>query len=204
MGDIARSLLQRIRSIVRGCFSTSEQQDTTGYNYVSQVEAMGLSTFAAVLYPYGYAASAPEGSHGVLFNLNAQPENQFAVLYDPNTRFIGLKPGEVIVGNQETATFIKFSDDGNVDITSTAELTINCNNATINCMSGSGDLTIDAATTTITGDLVVQGDITATNVTATNDVADSGGTLQANRNTYNIHTHQESGGGTTNAPNQPQ
>lgn len=204
MGEIARSLLQRMRSIVRGCFSTSEQQDTTGYNYVAEVESMRLNTFAAVWHDYGYASSPPQGSHGLVFNLNAQPENQFCFLYDPNTRFEGLKPGEVIVGNQLKQTFVKFLENGNVEITSTAELTVNCENATINCMSGVGNLTVDAATTTLTGDLVVQGDITGTNVTATADVADSGGTLQANRNTYNIHTHPESGGGTTSAPNQPQ
>lgn len=49
------------------------------------------------------------------------------------------------------------------------------------------------------GDLKVEG-----NIDATGEVADKTGTLQAVRETFNLHDHQENGdgGGTTNPPNQ--
>lgn len=52
---------------------------------------------------------------------------------------------------------------------------------------------------TLKGDLKVEG-----NITATGEVADKTGTLQAVRDTFNQHDHQENGdgGGTTNPPNQ--
>lgn len=49
------------------------------------------------------------------------------------------------------------------------------------------------------GDLTVEG-----NINATGDVSDKAGSLQAVRDTFNQHDHQENGdgGGTTNPPNQ--
>lgn len=52
---------------------------------------------------------------------------------------------------------------------------------------------------TLKGNLTVEG-----NITSTGEVADKAGTLQAVRDTFNEHDHQENGdgGGTTNPPNQ--
>lgn len=64
-----------------------------------------------------------------------------------------------------------------------------------------GRIEVTAPTLRLVGNLEVEG-----NVTATGDVADGTASMQAGRETYNIHTHGgvETGSGTSGVPLQPQ
>lgn len=97
---------------------------------------MGAVNQSIIWYPYGMAANAPINTMGLTFNVTCNQDNQVTFPYSIDNRFLGLKSGEVILGNGVKQTFIKFDEDGNVTISSDA-------------------------TVTITGDLEVTGDITA-------------------------------------------
>jgi hypothetical protein len=143
----SRTLIQRFKEMIKGAFTTAEQKDTGGLDYVVQVQSNFLNTSAAVYYPYGYYASTPVNSRGWMFNINAQQENQVIMPYDPSTRFTGLESGEVMVGNQVQGTYIKFLNNGNVEILANATAKVTCVDSEIIC---SGNSTVTCVDSTIT------------------------------------------------------
>lgn len=208
MHQINNSLVQRLCSLVKGCFTTGDQNNVEGNNTTVQVQSYGLNTQSVVYYPYGYYAAAPSNSQGVLFNLNSHTENQLSMLYDPQNRFKGVtvNNGEAIVGNQTIPTYVLFKNDGSIQIVGTSDVNINTSgnvNITSPLVTMSGDLSVSGDITS-SGNITATGNMSATNVSASSDVSDSSGTLANNRAIYNSHDHTESGGGTTGAPNQPQ
>jgi len=104
---------------------TSNQKDNKVF-YTSQIKSNDAISISQVIYPYGMYAVAPKGSQGVTFNLSGQSENQVTLPYDAFTRFSGLQPTEVMIGNQVQKSFIKFKDKGDISIA-----------------NKSGDLTVD-------------------------------------------------------------
>ena len=99
---------------------------------------MGTVIDSVIWYPYGMAGNTPVGSFGLTFSGTADQENQITLPYSWDNRFLGLKSGEVMLGNPVKQTSIKFDEDGNVTINTKGNLTVN-------------------------GDLIVTGNITALN-----------------------------------------
>lgn len=187
-------MLTAIKNAIRKALSSSAQIDGNK-NYNVQIKSYNSPLKSEVLYPYGYAANAPLGSLALTFTVANQPENLTSILYHPSTRFKGLAPNEVMVGNQQTQTFIKFLNSGDVEIKTNGTCMV-IGNHTV-----SENQTIDKNQTVngnvlIKGNLVVDGDITALN-------GSSPLTLSTFRGTYNSHTHPDPQGGNTGAPNQP-
>lgn len=182
---LIEQLVNKIKNLIKRAVTTGPMMDTKNYPVV-QVKYFNRTTLVEVLMPYGLSYSPPEGSLAVVFNILGQEENRAALATSPTSRFKNLAPGEVAVGNYITRAKIYFREDGGVllDVPN-------------------GEVTIDTSRVTMTGDLDVDGDITAKG-----NIIDNSGTNTNNigdlRTIYNSHTHDENdSGGPTEAPNQP-
>jgi lipopolysaccharide export system protein LptA len=91
-----------------------------------------------------------------MFNVNGQEENRVGIIYSPQNRFSELSPGEVAVGNQVTQSYIKFDDEGNIEIISTSDLNVTVT-GNVN-LSVQGNVNVTATTTTINGDVNLGGE----------------------------------------------
>ena len=101
--------------------------------------------------------------------------------------------GDIIINSQGAE--VNIISDGDTSITAGGDVNVTANDATINV----NDATINGGTT-INGDLRVSGSIT-------DDYNANAVTLKTLRDTYNIHTHEQTSSGpqprNTLAPNQP-
>lgn len=105
----------------------------------TQVKDLAGANIMYVIWPYGLAGNLPKDALVVLFNVEGKSDNLAGIGNTPETRFKNLKEGEVVVGSPKSQTFVKFAQDGTVEIKSTSKLTINCTDCDINA-SGSINL----------------------------------------------------------------
>jgi len=124
--------------------------------------------------PYGFTSEAKTGAEVLAASLAGDREHTIAFcITDRRYRPTGLKDGEVCV----------FDDLGRKVYFSRSGIVVEGKDSPVTVKS-SGSVTIDAPETTITGKLIVTGDIQGKA-----QVYDSNGRLQAIRDTYNSHTH---------------
>jgi hypothetical protein len=137
--------------------------DDSGNVANTQVTYLGRTAQVEVIYPYGTAGKAPKDSSSVMLSIQAQEENRVIVEYRPTDRFKNLKPGEYVVGNQLTGAFVKFSENGDIEID-----------------AGSANVNLTAANLKITGDVAVVGNSTFTGTITNNgkDIGDGHGHTQ--------------------------
>lgn len=127
---------------------------------VSQNSYFGKTGKAQDVYPYGIHAVPPEGTLTLLFNVNAQEDNQAQIPLCDQFRTKGKKPGEVEGGNFLVGSVYIFKENGdwNIDIKGDVNLNVD------------GDVNI---TTKGDANVTAQGDVNVNaqgnaNVTATN------------------------------------
>nr|DAH10939.1 MAG TPA: baseplate assembly protein V [Caudoviricetes sp.] len=65
---------------------------------------------------YGVCSNPPKGSNGILFPIMGSDSNIACLADDIANRFKDLKEGELVIGNYLTKAFIKFSQDGGIEI----------------------------------------------------------------------------------------
>lgn len=109
-------LMCKLRNLILRGKMTSLQQDGDAV-YTIQSESLNQNYLGEAYYPYGYAGSPPlSGALVINLALSAQPENVVSLPYNPTSRWKGLQPGEVQIGNQLLETYIKFDAAGNIII----------------------------------------------------------------------------------------
>lgn len=115
-----------VRQMVTSSRFTTDEVEGKIMNTI-QMETYGTTTRSYVYYPMGYMAGTPKEGMGISFNLSGSRDNQVTLPYEFDTKFRGLKPYEVQLGNQKKQTYVKFNDDGSILIHSDTETTINVN-----------------------------------------------------------------------------
>lgn len=133
-----------------------------------------------IVEPWGFHSVPPIGSIALMLSVLGHEENRAAFVNDPTKRLRGLKPGEVAVGNWPARSYIKFLNNGDIQITGSNNAVITLtkdmnltvkgdtninitgnNNITItgnNVINVSGDTTINSSgdlSATVGGDLSV-------------------------------------------------
>jgi len=210
------NLLQNlIANMIRRGRITKVNPDNNQYA-VHQVSYNGNTLDIEIISPYGHYYTAPLDSEVVMWNVEGQEENKAGMANKSTARYKGLKSGEVAIGNPVAGSKVLFDESGNVTVTVPGNQVVTVNgSATINVTGAATitaamvDVTTTGATTitaptvaivgnaTITGNLDVDGSITDNAQSNTNTMSDM-------RAKYNIHTHNENGGGgPTDSPNQP-
>lgn len=165
----------------------------------------GKETDALLFFPYGLCANPPVSAFGPVIAAAGGDAVKYAFADDYSSRFRGLDPGEVQLGNYGQENYTKYADDGSithktgstsvklnkdgsVEIDTDADVTINA----------AGSVTITAPAVTINGDVTVNGSISATG-----NFASAGGAFTHNgTNIGSDHTHGgvATGSGTTGTP----
>jgi hypothetical protein len=158
-------LINKLFNLTKRAVQISEQQDSTTNGkkwYNTKIKAYGSIYETQVYYPYGYYANAPNGSQHYAISTAAQSENNMAFPYDNQTQFTGLKPGEVMMGHQRLKSFIKFLNDGSINLETPK------GNLNIKVLQGNAEINISGdETTTISGNLTK-------NITGAVDIASQG------------------------------
>lgn len=213
MIGMTKDILNRISNGIKRAFVSLVGSDSEAFQ-TTQISYLGKTADTEVIYPYGLCGNPPTGSLVLLFNVQGQEENRAGIANLPNKRFKNLKAGEVAVGNYLTTSVVKFLENGNIEvfcqnneiitITQNANITIG-GSSTVNIV---GTATINCPTTTINGDvningnLNVLGDSTSTGNTSINGSLSTTGDVTAQTISLLGHRHDSvmPGGGTSGQP----
>lgn len=121
----------------------------------ARVRGLNKDSTVYVVYPYGLTANAPIGALSVSWQVGGQESDRVAITDCPQTRPKDLLPGEVVVSNHLTKSEVRFRENGDIDITSTAKVNIMA--ATDVNITAVGDMTLSATNIITTGFLTNNG-----------------------------------------------
>lgn len=107
----------KIRSMIQSAYITKSSDDDD-VGQIGQIDIMGKTLNCEFIYPYGISANAPDSSMVLRFLMGGSAQNQVGIPNNPDSRFAGLKPWEVAVGNFLKKSKIFFDADGNIEIDS--------------------------------------------------------------------------------------
>jgi hypothetical protein len=229
------NFLNALKGIVRWAVINSISLDNKDFP-VHKVAYMGKAADALAWYPYGFHANPGAEALCVMLSMNADPENKVILPGSPKERGgsllpTPLLPGEVLVYNPTTQSYIHMKLDGGIDI----EATI----SDINIKSSLGNVNVDAINSVLTTTgitrivstglididsggsisidspslIAVKGGVIKIDGTALVDLiatlveASNGGTATSLCNEaflamFNLHTHQTISDGPTAVPHQ--
>lgn len=163
-----KKILALLKSLIRFGKITNPGADDRPIP-MSQFQYFNKVKDVIVIYPYGFSANAPLDNLAVLMNVGHE-DNSVAFPFSGGDRVKNLKPGEVVVGNFVSGSFVKFSQNGDIDINGQNDM-----NVTV-----TGEVTITAPSgVTINGDLQVNGDINSTGNLDVDGTIDGGATITA-------------------------
>jgi len=145
-----------LKNLLRWCKITRAADDTKQFA-VQQITYLGKLCETLMIFPYGLHGNVPPDSLGVTFAIQGNAENRGTIAWEPRSR-PELQSGEVAFYHPPTGAHIIWRANGDLNIVAgddgAANINIMCVQASI---AASGSLTIDSPTTTISGDLLVQG-----------------------------------------------
>lgn len=205
------NILNKIKNLLKFGYVTNTASDSEQFQK-SQISMFGDAKDIVVIYPYGFSANAPINTMAIVANVGAG-EKEIAFPFSSDTRQKSLKPGEVVVGNFEKKSFIKFLDSGDIEIDSKSALTVSVTGDTT--IDSGGSVTITAPETTMTtvltniGNATIDGDLTVTgniintggaittgSVTATGGI--SGASVSSGGTDFSTHVHSGVTSGSSN------
>lgn len=141
---------------------------------------------------YGVCSNPPKGSNGILFPILGSDSNIACLADDIANRFKDLKEGEVVIGNYLTKAFIKFKQDGGIEIHAKYIKHV-ADEGDISMESPNGNITNTAKSTNISNPLNVNDNVTVSkSVNATEDVIGGGISLKSH-----LHGNGNMGADTT-------
>ncbi len=92
--------------------NTSDSESIPGI----QITYLGKVANAALLLPYGLTARPPNDTLCLVINIGGQEENRIAIPLGTTKRKRGLKPGETVLENQITESFLYLREDGTLEV----------------------------------------------------------------------------------------
>ncbi len=162
-----------IRSLIRWATIAKAGDDDPTKFHIQQVEYMGKVADALVVFPYGLHGNVPPGAFGIMFSIQASPENRAVIAWTPKDR-PQLKEGEVSFYHPPTDAFLTWKENGDLDIETGSGGTGDINIKSGNINISSGDINITSGDITVSGGDV---DITATDVSISSPLTTITGAL---------------------------
>lgn len=165
------NLLEKIKKIINFGIVTNVTRDVNFFPD-TQIQSLDKIKNVIVIYPYGYSANAPVNKHAIVIQVG-NAENLVALPLNDKTRPKDLKAGEVVNGNFEVGSIIKFKENGDIDVTAKNDITLNITGKAIintggdTIINSGGNTTINSSShtinspTTINDNLQVNGTITS-------------------------------------------
>lgn len=196
-----------IRNLIKRGVVTKKTPDSGQFS-VAQVKWLtGKTGNVEVIHPYGLSSYAPVGSLALMFNIMGHEENRASIINDPKRRFKDLKEGEVAIGNFLTRSYVKFKENGDIEVVGTNNRTVTITGDDTITVSGDSAINVTGnMSATIGGTLTA--DVTG-NTDITTPIATVNGALRVTgeitafyglpnqisftniKNIYNTHTHDE-------------
>ena len=150
-------MLKNIWAKITGKSNGKDSSPTQDMTY------FGKSGTAINVFPYGYFSNIANDDLASLICMGEGNSDKAIIGVRPTVR-PELEQNEVSIYHPKTGSVIKFLNDGNIQIDTDTDIIGNCKNATI---TATDLVTIDGPLVRMTGDLTVDGTITAPNVNAT-------------------------------------
>jgi len=166
--------------MIKQVIITAINDDTSDFPR-AQVFYMGKEGLATRISPYGYCYMPPLDTWGVSWSMRSEESSKVVMFSELEKRLKELQPGEVGIHNPETGSYIKFKENGDIDIESQNNINVICVDATVIAsgnmssivdgdlsftvtgiteISSNGNMTLTAPQITLTGDIVLDGDVT--------------------------------------------
>jgi phage gp45-like len=123
-----RHLINKISNIIKRAVITLVNDDSKNIAHC-QVSYNDKPATIETIYPYGMSANAPVGNIVLLFNVGSNEANLAGIPYSQQDRFKSLKSGESIFGNPISGCYIKFLENGDIELLSKKNVKIFSNNA---------------------------------------------------------------------------
>lgn len=154
------SLVNKLKNIVRFAQITGPADNNSQFP-TQQMTYKGKVVNVLQVFPYGvYANVSSTDSLGIMFSIDGSENNRAAISYTPQKRPNDLAQNEVAIYHPQTESFIKFRNNGNLEIDSTqqgnsGDIIFNCNTMTVNAaadvdINATGNVTVDSASATVT------------------------------------------------------
>lgn len=96
-----------------------------------QISYLGKTADTAVIFPYGTHANVPPGNLGVMFAIQGNTDNRAAILTSINDR-PELAESEVAFYHPATRSILVWREDGSLEVTTQADVTLNAAKLTVN------------------------------------------------------------------------
>jgi phage baseplate assembly protein gpV len=145
--------------------------------------------------PYGSHANVPEDFMAVLFQLSAQEQNRVVLPISIFERPHPIGSGEVVYYHPVTGSQIHFKNNGDIDVTTKANVNVSCDNANVTCLTKA---TVTAPNIDLIGNVSITGTLDvggvsnfAANVIAQANVAVSGALTQGGTDVGKNHGHSQ-------------
>ncbi|MGD9276257.1 MAG: hypothetical protein PVJ67_03740 [Candidatus Pacearchaeota archaeon] len=116
--------LKLIKNIIKVGYVSNSLPDTGQFPKV-QVEYPNKHGDAFVINPYGLYTRLPVGVQAIIFAVNGNDNNRAIIGCSRDERFKNLEEGEVLIGNVIKNTYVKFKNDGSVEIYTSGNVNIN-------------------------------------------------------------------------------
>ena len=157
LGQMIKNLRYKVKSLIlRGYIDSTITDDN--YYPVMSISYLGKpNVLVEKVNPYGLYTNPPIDLQVLKFSVFGQEGNLAGIAYSQGTRFKNLKESEVLMGNEKTQAYIKLTEDGNIEIKTTAivkllastietdaDISLNVN-GNVNVNSGTGTVNIDAS-----------------------------------------------------------
>ena len=131
---------------------------------IVQITYLERVSEAVIATPYGFHCNPPKNTPALLITLDRDEASQFIIPLNIGIRPKGLKEGEDIVGNFVVGSTIKFDKDGNINVVCKGNLNATVEGSCTATIAGNTDITCPQ--TTINGDVIINGNLTANALTS--------------------------------------
>ena len=169
IGSMLKNLYYKTKNLIVRAYIDKIIPDDNYYPIVSVSYLNKKNVFAERINPYGLYTNPPQNLQALKFSVFGKENNAVAIVYSQDSRFKGLEEGEVTIGNEKTQTYIKLSENGDIEIKTDAVIKLLATD-----VETTGDLNL-----TVNGDVNV--DASQVNLgVGGNDIARRGDAVQVN------------------------
>lgn len=125
MGQLFRAIQTKLFNMIKKGYVTLPTKNSGTYSTM-QVRYLNKTGNAFPIYPYGMMANPPVNNMCLLFNINAHEDNLAAICYTQKNNYgVTLENTEAILGNPESGSYIRFLENGDIEINAKNNIIVN-------------------------------------------------------------------------------
>ena len=165
-------LLKKITNLIKLGSITAIDSDT-GMVPKAYIDSFGRTKMVHRFSPYGIDSNPPKNSMTIGLNINGNASEEAVLSQDIINRIKGLKEGEVVIHNTKAQSYTFYKENGDVDLVCPGDSNVSISGSKVETVGGSktetvtgaetitaATFTVNAATITLNGNVVVTGSLT--------------------------------------------